>query len=66
MIGKKYIVGLGKEELFFKICLLIKHNISKASTPQSKMKDIPQEIGLVIHVGYAGHEGSKRLQKKKS
>ena len=37
---KKYIVGLGKEELFFKICLLIKHNISKASTPQSRMKDI--------------------------
>ena len=37
---KKYIVGLGKEELFFKICLLIKHNISKASTPQSKLKDM--------------------------
>ena len=37
---KKYIVGLGKEELFFKICLLIKHNTSKASSPQSKWKDI--------------------------
>ena len=30
------------------------------------MGPLPQEIGPVIHVGYAGHEGSKRLQKKKS
>lgn len=26
------------------------------------MGPLPQEIGLVIHVGYAGHEGSKRSE----
>lgn len=31
----------------------------------SAMGPLPQEIRLVIHLGYAGHEGSERLQAGK-